>query len=54
MFYPSYDEHWRPASLYCSVCSGFEFNTILHFENIVAEETLVADRLQASEVIHPR
>jgi len=50
----SYDEHWRPASLYCSVCSGFEFNTILHFENIEAEETLLADRLQASEVIHPR
>jgi hypothetical protein len=28
-----YDEHWRPASLYCSICAA-NYNYILHFENI--------------------
>ena len=36
------------------MCSSFEYNTILHFENIEAEEAHLADRLQASDVIHPR
>ena len=48
------DEHWRPASLYCSVCSGFQYNTILHFENIEAEEPHLADSLHAGDIIQPR
>ena len=28
-----YDEHWKPASLYCSICT-FPYNYVLHFEDI--------------------
>jgi len=51
----SYDEHWRPASLYCSVCSKtLEYNHILYFENIEKEESYLAKSLSAEELIHPR
>eukprot|EP00092_Neocalanus_flemingeri_P032094 GFUD01034882.1.p1 GENE.GFUD01034882.1~~GFUD01034882.1.p1 ORF type:complete len:436 (-),score=99.92 GFUD01034882.1:116-1423(-) len=49
----SYDEHWKPASLYCSVCS-FPYNYILHFENIQQEEKFFAQEMSASDLIHPR
>lgn len=48
-----YDEHWKPASLYCSVCS-FHYNYILHFENIKVEEKFFAEALTASDLIKPR
>ena len=48
-----YDEHWRPASLYCSVCS-IHFTHILHFENIQQEEAMFARLLNATEMIRPR
>ena len=51
----SYDEHWKPASLYCSVCSkSLEYNHILHFENIETEEAYLAKILVAEELIHQR
>jgi len=49
----NYDEHWKPASLYCSVCS-FPYNYILHFENIQKEEKFFAEDMSASDLIHPR
>ena len=49
----SYDEHWKPASLYCSVCS-FPYNRILHFENIQTEEKFFAEEMSAEQLIHPR
>jgi len=51
----SYDEHWKPASLYCSVCSkSLEYNHILHFENIETEESYLAKTLAAEDLIHQR
>ena len=49
----SYDEHWKPSSLYCSVCS-FPYNNILHFETIVTEEKFFAEEMGAEDLIHPR
>jgi len=49
----SYDEHWKPASMYCGVCS-FPYNRILHFENIENEEKFFAEEMNASDLIHPR
>ena len=49
----SYDEHWKPFSLYCSVCS-FPYNYILHFENMEAEERLFAEEMDAGDLIKPR
>jgi len=49
----TYDEHWKPSSLYCSVCS-FPYNHILHFETIQAEERLFAEEMGAGDLIHPR
>ena len=48
-----YDEHWKPASLYCPVCS-FPYNYILHFENIQQEEKFFSQEMSASDLIHPR
>lgn len=48
-----YDEHWKPTSIYCAVCS-FKFTHILHFENIEQEERYFAEDLGASNVVHPR
>jgi len=51
----SYDEHWKPASLYCGVCSeSIEYENILHFENIETEESFFAKTLNAEKMIHPR
>jgi len=51
----SYDEHWKPASIYCGVCSeSIEYENILHFENIEAEESFFAKTLNAEKLIHPR
>jgi len=49
----TYDEHWKPSSLYCSVCS-FPYNHILHFETIQVEERLFAEEMGAGDLIHPR
>ena len=49
----SYDEHWKPASMYCGVCS-FPYNRILHFENIENEEKFFAEEMNASDLIQPR
>jgi len=48
-----YDEHWIPASLYCSVCS-FSFNYILHANNINQEETFFIEKIGAKDLIQPR
>lgn len=48
-----HDEHWRPASLYCSLCS-LSYNYILHFENIQQEEQLFAQQLGAEGTIRKR
>lgn len=45
-----YDEHWKPISLYCSVCS-FTFNYILHFENIIEEEKMFGLELSKPNLI---
>lgn len=50
----SYDEHWKPASVYCSVCGNIKYNKILHFENIVNEEPHLAESLGAGDLIKPR
>ena len=51
----SYDEHWMPASLYCSVCSDMiEYRNILKFENIQTEESYFAKSIAAGDIIHPR
>ena len=51
----SYDEHWKPASLYCSVCNSLmEYQYILKFENILQEETFFAEAISAGDVIRPR
>ena len=49
-----FDEHWKPASLYCTVCGDMQYNTILHFENIEHEEPWLADSLGAGHLIEPR
>ena len=49
----SYDEHWKPASIYCAVCS-FPYNHILHFENIQQDEKFFAEEMSSSDLIHPR
>ena len=49
----SYDEHWKPASLYCAVCS-FPYNHILHFENIQQEEKFFAEEMSSSDFIQDR
>jgi len=48
-----FDEHWRPMSLYCGICS-FPYNRILHFENIETEEKYFAKEISAKNAIHPR
>ena len=50
----SYDEHWKPASLYCSVCATLDYTNILHFENIQSEERFFVETLNASNVVQPR
>ena len=51
----SYDEHWKPASLYCSVCNSLmEYQYILKFENLLQEEAFFAEAISAEEVIRPR
>ena len=50
----SYDEHWKPASLYCSVCAKLDYTNILHFENIQSEERFFVETLNASNVVQPR
>jgi len=48
-----FDPHWRPFTMFCSVCF-LPYNYILHFENIEAEEKLMAHELQASKILRPR
>ena len=48
-----YDPHWRPFSMFCSVCF-LPYNYILHFENIEAEEKMMAHELQASSILRSR
>jgi len=48
-----YDEHWKPFSIYCAVCS-FPYTHILHFENIQTEEKFFAEEMTASDLVHPR
>ena len=50
----SYDEHWKPASMYCSVCATLDYTNILHFENIQSEERFFVETLNASNVVQPR
>ena len=50
---PRYDGHWRPYSLFCSVCF-LPYNFILHFENIEQEEARMAAELGAENVIKTR
>ena len=48
-----WDEHWRPASDFCSVCA-IPYNYILHFENIEQEQMFFVEELEASDLIKPR
>ena len=48
-----FDEHWRPASDFCSVCA-IPYNYILHFENLEREEKYFVEELGASDSIKPR
>ena len=48
-----YDAHWRPYSLFCSVCL-LPYNHIIHFENLNQEEKWIIKKMSASEVIQSR
>ena len=50
----SYDEHWKPSSLYCSVCATLDYTNILHFENIQSEERFFVETLNSPNVVQPR
>ena len=45
-----FDEHYRPTSLFCSVCN-FDFNYIIHYENLEEEEKYFVEDLEASNLI---
>ena len=48
-----YDEHWKPMSLFCSVCT-VPYNFILHFENLEREEQLLVDLWNVSGIVSSR
>jgi len=50
----SYDEHWRPATMYCSLCSEINYDFVIHTENMQEEEQIFVKLLGAQDVIKPR
>ena len=48
-----FDQHFKPIHLLCKTC-GFDYNYILKFENIEAEEKSFAQEIGASEVLESK
>ena len=49
----TYDVHYQPIYLFCEICS-FDYNYILHFENIIYEETSFVEELNATDLLTAR
>ena len=49
----TYDVHYQPIYLFCEICS-FNYNYILHFENIIHEETSFVEELNATDLLTSR
>ena len=45
-----FDEHYRPTSLFCSICN-VDFNYIIHYENLEEEEKYFVEDLNATDLI---
>ena len=49
------DEHWKPVIDMCSVCAkGMQFDFIIKFENLAAEEKYLTERLNIADLVKER